>query len=74
MSNVIGTCGKCGGPVVMPQLMVNPVACCQSCGARAKNAHGPVIPMEGGGSRAGDPYDLSSGDKGFVGIRKSGVR
>jgi hypothetical protein len=74
MSKAIGTCSRCGGPVVVPTQMVHPVPCCQSCGATPRDAHGPVIQMEGGGARTGDPYDLSAGDKGFKGIRKSGVR
>lgn len=71
MSNAIGTCSKCGGAVVMPPMMVNPVACCQNCGARAKHGHGPVIPMEGGRTeRESNPYDFSEGNRGFRGIRR----
>lgn len=46
MDNCIGTCSICGGPVIMPSMMVNPVASCQQCGAHPRNLHGPVIPME----------------------------
>lgn len=46
MDNRIGTCSLCGGPVVMPAMMVNPVPCCQHCGAHPKHPHGPVIEME----------------------------
>jgi hypothetical protein len=46
MDNVIGTCSLCGGPVVLPSMMVHPVAHCQKCGARQKQPHGPVVPME----------------------------
>lgn len=46
MENRIGTCSICGGAVVMPNMMVNPVPHCTGCGAYARNPHGPVIPME----------------------------
>lgn len=45
----VGTCGKCGGPVQVPELWsgtVPPVPTCSSCGARVKDAYGPVLPME----------------------------
>lgn len=45
MDNRIGTCSICGGPVVMPTMMVNPIACCQQCGAHPTQPHGAVIPM-----------------------------
>jgi hypothetical protein len=46
MNNVIGTCSLCGGPVVVPSMMINPVALCSRCGAARKTSYGPVIPME----------------------------
>lgn len=46
MDNRVGTCSLCGGPVVLPSMMLHPVPCCARCGAQAKNPHGPVIPME----------------------------
>lgn len=48
MNDVIGTCSLCGGPVKLPNMMVNPLPCCQNCGAIAKRPHGPIIEMEGG--------------------------
>ena len=42
----IGTCSECGGPVVVPNMMVNPVPYCRECGAVMINPHGPVIPMQ----------------------------
>lgn len=46
MNNIIGTCSECGGPVKMPSMMVNPVPCCERCGAIAANPFGPVIQMK----------------------------
>ena len=46
MTNLIGTCSICGGPVELPSMMVNPVPCCKNCGAVARNPHGPVIQMQ----------------------------
>lgn len=46
MDNRIGTCSICGGAVVVPNMMVNPVPYCQQCGATVKNPHGPVVQME----------------------------
>lgn len=46
MEDRVGTCSLCGGPVVMPSMMVHATPHCLSCGAIAKNPHGPVIPME----------------------------
>lgn len=45
MEPAIGTCSECGGPVIVPSMMVNPVPHCQRCGATAAKPHGPVIPM-----------------------------
>ena len=44
MDQTIGTCSICGGRVTAPNMMVNPVARCESCGA-TQAPHGPVIPM-----------------------------
>jgi len=46
---VIGTCGNCGGPVVVPFAIwkVGPVTPkCRDCGSVPAQAYGPVIPME----------------------------
>lgn len=48
-NQIIGTCGKCGGPVVylgtwnsvLPQIPK-----CSHCGSMPKNAFGPVLEME----------------------------
>lgn len=48
--STLGTCGRCGGRVSVPDLWygVNaPTPTCEGCGAVPKNAYGPVIPMEG---------------------------
>ncbi len=47
MDKPIGTCGACGGPVVYPSHMVDAVPTCKQCGRRPKQAHGPVLDMEG---------------------------
>lgn len=44
---VVGTCGNCGGEVVLPDCsmsVLKPVPTCNRCGATAKTS-GPVIPM-----------------------------
>lgn len=44
---VVGTCGNCGGAVVLPKVwmsVIPPVATCESCGATAAQ-NGPVLPM-----------------------------
>jgi len=46
MDSRIGTCSICGGPVIVPAMMVNPVPHCANCGAIAQNPHGPIIPMQ----------------------------
>jgi hypothetical protein len=49
MSITIGTCGNCGGPVVVPDMWGGPLpapAHCASCGARPQSTYGPIIPME----------------------------
>ena len=62
MEPVIGTCSECGGPVVLPSMMVHPVPTCQKCGATKREPYGPVIPMKPAGERSStvDPYDLST--------------
>lgn len=45
MSIPIGTCSNCGGPVVVPSMMINPVRHCERCGATARHPYGPVIDM-----------------------------
>ena len=48
MEKEVGTCGNCGGRVMLPTIwhsVVPPVPTCSSCGARAKQ-RGPVIEME----------------------------
>jgi len=54
---VIGTCGKCGGPVVSPVIWMSsesggrPLKYCEDCGAVPRQPEwsdwGPVIEMEG---------------------------
>lgn len=46
MEDRIGTCSLCGGPVVVPSMMVNPTPHCAQCGAIPVTPHGPVIPMQ----------------------------
>lgn len=46
MEDRIGTCSLCGGPVVVPCMMVNPTPHCRRCGAIPVTPHGPVIPMQ----------------------------
>jgi hypothetical protein len=44
----VGTCGECGGPVVVPIAwwsVIPPVPTCKECGATAKPNYGPVTPM-----------------------------
>jgi hypothetical protein len=45
---IVGTCGNCGGPVVMniTWLQVEPRPTCRDCGAMAKNKYGNTIEME----------------------------
>lgn len=47
----VGTCGKCGGPVMVPMFWggpVPPTPTCGQCGARAASPYGQVMPMVGG--------------------------
>lgn len=40
---VIGTCSRCGGPVVMAEMSLYPVAHCEVCGSIASGLYGPTI-------------------------------
>jgi hypothetical protein len=50
--NVVGTCGKCGGPIIQSMMQggPNPPRTCLSCGRSPKNAvwpsYGPIQEME----------------------------
>lgn len=46
MDRRIGTCGECGGPVVVSEYSDNSTPHCQRCGAIPKSAALPVIPMQ----------------------------
>lgn len=49
MNVSIGTCGNCGGRVSVPDIWhgtVPPTPTCETCGARPRQAHGPVIEMQ----------------------------
>lgn len=51
----VGTCGNCGGAVIMPTVylsIIPPAPRCESCGGMPKANHGPVVEME-------RPRDLS---------------
>lgn len=48
-STTIGTCSRCGGPVMVPSVwmgVVPPVPTCARCGATAKQSFGKTIEME----------------------------
>ena len=42
----LGTCGNCGGRIIMDMYTTRPKPYCESCGARPKEAFGPVREME----------------------------
>ena len=45
---IVGTCGACSGPVVLPIAwwgVIPPVPICKECGATARQDYGPVMPM-----------------------------
>lgn len=49
MKKTVGTCSSCGGRVTVPVAWMSvkpPRPSCESCGAYAKQDHGPVVPME----------------------------
>lgn len=49
MTRTIGTCGRCGGPVIVPQLWMGvfpPTPQCAHCGAEPHACHGHVLPMK----------------------------
>lgn len=46
---IVGTCSICGGPVVIPSIIlstVQPTPFCRKCGARKVEDYGPTIKME----------------------------
>jgi len=46
---VLGTCSRCGGPVMTPDLwggVIPPTPTCATCGAVKPNPYGSVIDME----------------------------
>jgi hypothetical protein len=48
MQTCLGTCGICGGRVSVPTAWYGtqlPAPACETCGAKARNAYGPVIDM-----------------------------
>ena len=55
----VGTCGRCGGPVTVPLVFHSispPTPSCDACGARPKQAHGPVMDMDRRVSRTAVPF------------------
>ena len=45
---VVGACGICGGPVVVPKIWFGttlPPKSCKSCGATVRESYGPRLPM-----------------------------
>ena len=51
MDTVVGTCGRCGGPVTIPSVwggIIPPTPTCGNCGAIPAETHGPVMPMKDG--------------------------
>lgn len=58
MAQILGTCSKCGGPVMYPESWfstIPPKPTCRQCGAQAKGGFGPTIPMEGGRNEDREP-------------------
>jgi hypothetical protein len=56
MSQVIGTCGNCGGPVSYPNNWMGtgrPSARCENCKSEAENNWGPTLPMK---SKPNNPF------------------
>ena len=51
MTQILGTCSICGGPVTVPLVwhgVVPPTPRCATCGAVPQQAHGPIVPMQPG--------------------------
>lgn len=47
-TRTVGTCGACGGPVVISLMYMSVyklVLVCTQCGAHAQPGYGPVLPM-----------------------------
>lgn len=47
-TQIVGTCGNCGGPVEVPTVwhgIYPPAPACRHCGATAKQDFGPRMPM-----------------------------
>lgn len=47
--SIVGTCSKCNGPVVIPEVwmgIIPPTPKCQRCGATKKEVYGPIIDMK----------------------------
>lgn len=48
MDRIVGRCGHCSGPVVVPRAwsgVIEPTPYCRQCGAMAVPEYGPVVPM-----------------------------
>lgn len=59
----IGTCGRCGGPVVVPNLwmsVISPTPSCAQCGAVAAQ-HGLVMEMQPQAPQIAYEYATGSG-------------
>lgn len=56
MEDRIGTCSLCGGPVVVPAMMVYPTPHCRRCGAIPAVPQLPVIPMKRPQEGTRQPY------------------
>lgn len=49
MTHIVGTCGRCGGPVELPDVWMGiypPTPTCRQCGATAKENHGQKLDMD----------------------------
>jgi len=63
----IGTCSLCGGAVRLPAAWygtVPPIPTCASCGATAKQPHGPVVDMESSRTLTSDRFIIPGRDHG----------
>lgn len=48
MNRIVGTCGNCGGPVVVPVAWMGtlpPIPACNECGAEVRKPYGPTLKM-----------------------------